>query len=66
MTKTPWFNIGKDGPPHRSGMYEFELCFPNSAITVMAGYVAWDNKIVTQDARFIGLVFEDHWRGIFK
>lgn len=66
MTKTPWFNIGKDGPPRRSGLYEFELSLPSTSITLVADYVAWNSFIITDDARLIGLVFEDHWRGMLK
>jgi len=67
MTLSPWFQIGKVGPPRRSGEYEFEIWLSNDAlIHIYASYLVGDNKIVTGEGRFIGLTFEDHWRGILK
>jgi hypothetical protein len=67
MRLTPWFQIGKSGPPVRSGVYEFEVWI-NSEITLqMYGvFVCGSNYIITDDGRFIGLTYEDYWRGVLK
>ena len=67
MNLTPWFQIGVDGVPHRSGRYHFELCITDEVtIHIMATYCIGDNRVITDDGRFIGLAYEDYWRGVLK
>ena len=67
MSLSPWFQIGKDGPPVRSGVYKFELWINDKDVLhTYASYVKGSNGIVTSDGRFIGLVYEDHWVGVLK
>lgn len=66
MTLTPWFQIGKEGTPHRSGEYQFEIWVGNTPMHLYASFLFGDNKIVTEDGRFIGLTYEDYWRGVLK
>ena len=64
---TPWFNVGIDGPPHNAGRYYWELWMPDeTVIWAMGLYVLGANFIITDDARAIGITFEDNWRGVMK
>ena len=66
MSLSPWFRIGADGPPVRGGRYLFEIFLPDVVVTVMATYPSGANYIITDDARIIGLTYEDMWRGVKK
>ena len=66
MNLTPWFQVGAQGTPHRSGDYHFEIWINNIPMHLYASFLVGDNKIVTDDGRFIGLTYEDYWRGVSK
>ena len=66
MNLTPWFQVGTEGTPHRSGEYQFEIWVGNTPMHLYASFLFGDNKIVTEDGRFIGLTYEDYWRGVLK
>ncbi len=67
MKLTPWFKIGTDGPPIRSGTYQFEIWLKDDFVFHLhASFLRGSNCIVTEDGRFIGLTYEDHWRGVLK
>lgn len=67
MKLTPWFYIGVQGAPHRSGRYYFELWITEEVtIHIMATYTTGDNQVITDDGRFIGITYGDCWRGVLK
>ncbi len=66
MNLSPWFEIGTDGPPVRSGNYWFEIFIGDNAIHFMGLFLEGGNRVVTEDGRFIGLCYEDYWRGMLK
>jgi hypothetical protein len=67
MKLTPWFQIGTDGPPVRSGMYEFEIWLKDDFVFHLhAVFTRGSNYIITDDGRIISLTYEDHWRGVLK
>ena len=66
MNLSPWFQVGKEGTPRRSGTYYFEIWVGNFSMHLYASFLFGDNKIVTDEGRFIGLCYEDSWRGVLK
>jgi hypothetical protein len=67
MNFSPWFQVGTEGTPRRSGRYQFELWLQDgTVIHTYATFLFGDNKIVADDGRFIGLTYEDYWRGVMK
>jgi hypothetical protein len=67
MTLSPWFQVGKQGTPQRSGRYQFELWITDDKpIHLHADFLFGDNRIITDDGRLIGLTYEDYWRGVVK
>ena len=67
MKLSPWFQVGTEGVPHRSGRYQFELWLRDDTVFHLhATYEHGANYIITDDARAIGLTYEDHWRGVLK
>ena len=67
MKLSPWFQVGEQGTPHRSGDYLWEIWIDEETdVWLHASFLFGDNKIVTDDGRFIGLTYEDYWRGVLK
>lgn len=66
MRLSPWFQVGKDGLPHRSGRYQFELWLRDDTAFHTHAEFAGGKFIVTDDGRLIELTREDYWRGVLK
>ncbi len=70
MKLTPWFSVGRDGPPVRAGWYEFDApitFYPCNRETFMAYYhPATQTFHREKDKSGYAIAAFDKWRGVLK